>query len=110
MQAEGNYYVIGHITLFTGLSLSDIIRTRSTGRIFAPDFISFFDGRQPTCITQFRLTQKSTPVESKISEEHRVSQGKASACRQAVAFQKTKTQHWLSLCPQKRVRITFARL
>ena len=50
------------------LSLSDIIRTRSTGRIFAPDFISFFDGRQPTCITQFRLTQKSTPVESKISE------------------------------------------
>ena len=50
-------------------SLTNIIRTRSSGRIFAPDFISFFDGRQPICIIQFRLTQNSTPEESEISEK-----------------------------------------
>ena len=47
--------------------LTGIIRIRSAVRIFAPDFISFFAGRQPSGITQFRLTQKSAPVESKIS-------------------------------------------
>ena len=50
------------------LSLTDIVRTRSAWRIFAPDFISFFAGRQPSGIIQFRLTQKSSPAESKISE------------------------------------------
>ena len=56
------------LKLLDSYSLNDIIRIRSTVRIFAPDFISFFDGRQPICIIQFCLTQKSTPVESKISE------------------------------------------
>ena len=50
------------------LSLTAIIRIRTTGCIFAPYIISFFGGRQPTCITQFRLTQKSPPVVSQISE------------------------------------------
>ena len=56
-----------YITLISR-SLNNIIRTRSTGRIFVPGFILFFGGRQPTCIIQFFLTQKSAPVESKISE------------------------------------------
>ena len=50
------------------LSLNGIIRTRTTRWILSPDFISFFGGRQPTCIIQFCLTQKSTPVVSKIFE------------------------------------------
>ena len=49
-------------------SLRDLARTRSAGRIFASDFISFFDGREPIGIIQFRLKQKSAPVESKIFE------------------------------------------
>ena len=55
----------------TGLavfSLTAIIRIRTTGCIFAPYIISLFGGRQPTCITQFRLTQKSPSVVSQISE------------------------------------------
>ena len=50
------------------VSLSDMIRTRPTGRLFTSGFISFFGGRQPTGIIQFRLNQKSAPVGSKISE------------------------------------------
>ena len=49
-------------------SLTGIIRIRTTGCIFASYIISFFGGRQPTCITQFRLTQKSPSVVSQISE------------------------------------------
>jgi len=49
-------------------SLTDIIRTRFAGRIFAPAFISFFAGRQPSGIIQFRLTQKFSPAKSAISE------------------------------------------
>jgi len=49
-------------------SLTDIVRTRFAGHLFAPDFISFFAGRQPGGITQFRLTQKSAPAKSEISE------------------------------------------
>jgi len=49
-------------------SLTAIIQTRSTGRIFASAFISFFAGRQPSGIIQFRPKQKSVPVESKIFE------------------------------------------
>jgi len=55
-------------TAFDDPSLTDIVRTRSAGRLFAPDFISFFAGRQPGGIIQFRLTQKYTPAESEISE------------------------------------------
>ena len=50
------------------VSLNDIIQTRATGRILAPDFILFFGGRQPTCIIQFCLTLKSSPVVSEISK------------------------------------------
>ena len=50
------------------LSLTNINRTRSAGHLSAPDFISFFAGRQPSCIIQFRLTQKYAPAESAISE------------------------------------------
>ncbi|MBQ3256422.1 MAG: hypothetical protein IJA67_03295, partial [Oscillospiraceae bacterium] len=49
-------------------SLTNIIRTRTTGHLFAPYIILFFEGRQPVGIIKFRLTQKSTPVVSKISE------------------------------------------
>ena len=49
-------------------SLTDIVRTRFAGHLFTPDFISFFAGRQPGGITQFRLTQKSAPAKSEISE------------------------------------------
>ena len=49
-------------------SLTDIVRTRFAGRLFAPGFISFFAGRQPSGITQFRLTQKYAPAKSAISE------------------------------------------
>jgi len=49
-------------------SLTDKIRTRFAGRLFAPDFISFFAGRQPSGIIQFRLTQKYAPAKSQISE------------------------------------------
>ena len=51
-----------------GSSLSNIIRTRPARRILASDFISFFGGRQPTCIIQFCLMQKSPPAGSEISE------------------------------------------
>ena len=59
-------FFIQHIsTLFSfSVSLNDIIQTRTTGRILTPDFISFFGGRQPTCIIQFCLTLKSPPVVS----------------------------------------------
>ena len=50
------------------LSLTNINRTRSAGHLSASDFISFFAGRQPSCIIQFRLTQKYAPAESAISE------------------------------------------
>ena len=50
------------------VSLTNIIRTRFAGRIFAPDIISFFAGRQPSGIIQFRLTQKFSPAKSAISE------------------------------------------
>ncbi len=49
-------------------SLNNIIRTRTTGRLFAPGFILFFGGRQPAGITNFCLTQKSAPVVSRIFE------------------------------------------
>jgi len=61
--------------MFTGHSLSDIIRTSPTGGLFASGFISFFGGRQPTGIIQFRLNQKSAPVGSEISE--RIQEGDA---------------------------------
>ena len=56
------------LRLIALVSLTNIIRTRSTGCPFASGIILFLDGRQPTCERIFRLTQKSTPVESKISE------------------------------------------
>ena len=60
--------VTGFIMEITKPSLSNIIRTRPARRILASDFISFFGGRQPTCIIQFCLMQKSPPAGSEISE------------------------------------------
>lgn len=64
---------IATVTLITvdsnhPFSLNDTIRTRSAGRIFAPDFISFFAGPKLGCIIQFCLTQNCATAEAKISE------------------------------------------
>jgi len=68
--SRADFEKLDKLMRFTALDgrLTDIVRTRSAGRLFAPAFISFFAGRQPSGIIQFRLTQKSAPAESKISE------------------------------------------
>ena len=59
-QGKNELFDIDHRYHFP-CSLSNIIRTRPARRILASDFISFFGGRQPTCIIQFCLTQNPLP-------------------------------------------------
>ena len=105
-----NHVVNIRVHVFTSHSLTNTIRTRSTGCLFAPSIILFFDGRQPIGKRIFRLTPKSTPVELKISEGIGGVRARRRLADRLFAFQKTRTQQWLPLCPQKRVGIIFVRL
>ncbi len=44
--------------------LSDIIRTRLSGRLIRSDCLLFIDGRQPICFTQDCLNGSSIPHRS----------------------------------------------
>ena len=50
------------------LRLSNTIRTRLSGRLMRPAFLSFIDGRQPICFIQDPLNTSSIPLRSQISE------------------------------------------
>ena len=50
------------------LRLSNTLRTRLSGRLMRPAFLSFIDGRQPICFIQDCLNTSSIPFRSQISE------------------------------------------
>ena len=54
--------------LVNTVRLSNTIRTRLSGRLMRPAFLSFIDGRQPICFIQDCLNTSSIPLRSQISE------------------------------------------
>ena len=51
------------------VSLSNIIRTRLSGRLICPGILLLIDGRQPICFLKASLSQSSIQLRSKISKE-----------------------------------------
>ena len=90
--------------------LSNTIRTRLSGRLMRPAFLSFIDGRQPICFRKASLSQPSNPRRSEISEVWGRTKARRRFADGLCALQKAATQHWGVPTPQKRVRIMLLRL